>query len=147
MKIKKLNLKNQKIKIVFIFFIVTVTLSLGIGVKSISKQQSDAIHDNFNKLSKNDKLQTILSLRSLAIAEAKEAGDYRCCIEPACTMCYSEANKWNNFTAGTCACDDLIAKGEEACPQCQKDLEEIHNEDNFFCDVDATIATCDSNIK
>jgi len=33
-----------------------------------------------------------------------------------------EANQWNNFTAGTCACDDLIAQGKEPCPQCKRGL-------------------------
>ena len=75
---------------------------------------------DFNQLPQGNNLQTLLALRRQAIEEAKAAGDYRCCIDPPCTMCYLEANKWNNFTAGTCACDDLIGKGEEACPQCEQ---------------------------
>lgn len=62
------------------------------------------------------------SLQRLGINRAKAEGDYRCCIEPDCTMCYMEGNKWNNGEAGTCACDDLIAKGEKPCPQCEKAL-------------------------
>ena len=58
--------------------------------------------------------------RDKAIEKAIEKGDYRCCIEPACTMCFWEANEWNTFTAGTCACDDLLAEGKDVCPQCQK---------------------------
>lgn len=75
-------------------------------------------NDNFDKLSPKEMYEKIIMQRDYAIAKAVEAGDYRCCINPACTMCYMEANKWNNQTPGTCACDDLIARGEEPCPQC-----------------------------
>ena len=66
----------------------------------------------------------IISQRDYAIEKAQEDGSYRCCIEPACRMCYMEANEWNNHRAGTCACDDLIAQGREACPQCNRHLAE-----------------------
>ena len=39
-----------------------------------------------------------------------------CCIGPPCTMCYMEANEWNNHTPGTCDCEGLIAQGKEVCP-------------------------------
>ena len=64
----------------------------------------------------------MVKLRSYGIKMAKEEGQYRCCIEPDCTMCYSEGNKWNYGQAGTCACDDFIARGEEPCPQCANTL-------------------------
>lgn len=77
---------------------------------------------DFEKLSPQGKLQRIVRQRDQAIQEAVNEGVYKCCIKPACTMCYMEANKWNNYKAGTCACDDLIARGEEPCPQCKKGL-------------------------
>ncbi len=64
----------------------------------------------------------MVKTREHGIKMAKENGDYRCCIEPDCTMCYSEGNKWNYGIAGTCGCDDFIAKGEEPCPQCARAL-------------------------
>jgi len=76
--------------------------------------------DDFKNLSPQEMYQRIISERDYAIAQAIERGDYRCCINPSCTMCYLEANEWNNFIPGTCACDDLIAQGKEPCPQCQK---------------------------
>jgi len=79
---------------------------------------------NFEDLSAEEKYERIIHERDIAIAEAKEAGDFRCCIHPPCTMCYMEANEWNNFTPGTCACDDLIAQGKEPCPQCKRGLED-----------------------
>ena len=76
----------------------------------------------FEKLSPEAMYQRIIEERDYAIDQAIARGDYRCCINPPCTMCYMEANQWNNFTAGTCACDDLIAQGKEPCPQCKKGL-------------------------
>ena len=76
----------------------------------------------FKNLSPEQMYQRIVNERDYAIGEAIKRGDYRCCVNPPCTMCYMEANQWNNFTAGTCACDDLIAQGKEPCPQCKKGL-------------------------
>ncbi|PIU15517.1 hypothetical protein COT20_01610 [bacterium (Candidatus Gribaldobacteria) CG08_land_8_20_14_0_20_39_15] len=76
----------------------------------------------FEKLAPEAMYQRLINERDFAIAKAIERGDYRCCINPPCTMCYMEANQWNNFTAGTCACDDLIAQGKDPCPQCKKGL-------------------------
>lgn len=57
-----------------------------------------------------------------AIDSAKEKGDYNCCIEPACTMCY--LGHWK-FEKGTCHCDEAIAEGrnEDVCPECVSGLE------------------------
>ncbi len=54
---------------------------------------------------------------------ARLEGKYKCCIEPACTMCY--LGDWI-FEDGTCDCDGMIANGEfdKVCPQCKKGLEE-----------------------
>jgi hypothetical protein len=72
-----------------------------------------------------------------AIEEAQEAGVYQCCIEPACTMCYLNGNEWNYGNAGTCACDEFLAKGEDPCPQCKKGSE------NGLCE--STVKeTCDT---
>ncbi|PIU69287.1 hypothetical protein COS81_00540 [candidate division WWE3 bacterium CG06_land_8_20_14_3_00_42_16] len=64
---------------------------------------------NFKNLSPQQKYERIQQELNLAIHAAQSHGDYRCCINPPCTMCYLSPNPWNNFTAGTCACDDLIA--------------------------------------
>ncbi len=73
--------------------------------------------------------------RDYGIQMAKLRGDYRCCIEPPCTMCYSEGNKWNYGQAGTCGCDDFIAKGEEPCPQCAQALN-CESQEASKCEVD-----------
>lgn len=77
---------------------------------------------DFKSLTAEQMYHRIISERDYAIGKAVEASAYRCCINPPCTMCYLEANQWNNFTPATCACDDLIAQGQEPCPQCQRGL-------------------------
>jgi len=88
------------------------------------------LNSSFESLSPEEKYQRIISQRDQAIRQAVAAGDYNCCINPACTMCYMAANQWNNFKAGTCACDQLIAQGKDPCPQCKKGLCN-KNEDGF----------------
>lgn len=88
----------------------------------------------FEELTPEEMRVRIISERDHAIRQAEENGEYRCCIEPPCTMCYMEANPWNNFIAGTCACDDLIAKGKEPCPQCLNGMCENEPE-NAYCDL------------
>lgn len=74
--------------------------------------------------SSEERRDKVISELHLAIQAAEEEGTYKCCIEPACTMCYLNANKWNYGEAGKCYCDDFIAKGEEPCPQCKRGIEE-----------------------
>jgi hypothetical protein len=142
----KFTSKNIKTNISVIIVLIGLSLIIGFGVKSISSDLSGNIMTDFGSLNARDKLQTVLALRDQGIKDARENGDYRCCIEPARTMCYTGANKWNYFTAGTCACDDFIAKGEEACPQCQRGLDDIHDEDNIYCDIDSSVSNCQSLI-
>lgn len=73
---------------------------------------------SFSKLSSDGMYRRLVSERDLALQKAVEEGVYKCCITPPCTMCYWEGNPWNNQTAGTCDCDNLIALGKEPCPQC-----------------------------
>lgn len=91
----------------------------GLGGYLVFKSQAPLA---FERLSPQAKLERIIKQQDQAIQEAVRQGVYKCCIKPPCTMCYMEASKWNNYQAGTCACDDLIAKGEEPCPQCKKGL-------------------------
>ena len=57
------------------------------------------------------------------IEESVEKGDYRCCIDPPCTMCFLGEWIWED---GICRCDDMIAQGQDdkVCPQCKKGLKE-----------------------
>ena len=100
------------------FFTATILL-LSIVIAAVSYTRKNPF---FESLSASEMYQTIISQKDHAIQKAKAEGDYHYCIEPPCTMCYMEANEWNNQTAGTCACDDLIAQGQEPCPQCKGGL-------------------------
>jgi len=70
-----------------------------------------------------ERRENVLGEIGLAIEDAKEEGRYKCCIEPACTMCYLGNWLWDD---GSCYCDDMIAKGEfdKVCPQCKRGIEE-----------------------
>lgn len=74
------------------------------------------------------------------IKKATAEGKYKCCINPGCTMCFLEANEWNNHQAGTCACDDLIAQGKDPCPQCKRGLIQ---DTGVSCEI--TSESCDEN--
>lgn len=88
---------------------------------------------NFSSLNLQEMQTRIVKERDFAIQKAIEAGVYKCCITPPCTMCFMEANHWNNQIAGTCDCDTLIAQGKEPCPQCVAGL--CEKSDNGNCEV------------
>ncbi len=75
------------------------------------------------ELSFEERREIVLSDLSEAIEEAEEQGRYRCCIEPACTMCYMGSWIWKD---GSCYCDDMIKEGKDdkVCPQCVRGIEE-----------------------
>lgn len=91
-----------------VFFII---IDIGAVISYYSAAQ-------FENLSSEEMFERIINHRNIAIKEATASGVYNCCVDPLCTMCYMEANKWNDHTPGTCACDDSIAQGKEPCPQC-----------------------------
>lgn len=103
--------------------IIITTLSvLLVAVVMISGYFLARPYNTFSRLSVGEMHTEIISQMDTAIAKAMAEGDYRCCIHPACTMCFLSGNKWNYGKAGTCACDDFIAKGEDPCPQCKSGL-------------------------
>lgn len=65
---------------------------------------------------------TIQDMESV-IQEKVDEGEYRCCIEPGCDMCFLGHWLWDD---GICRCDDMIAAGEDdkVCPQCKKAIEQ-----------------------
>ena len=94
-------------EISFLIFSIAILLIAGaIFIKS-TETSSDKAIENLYK----------------AIEKAEEKGDYRCCIDPPCTMCF--LGKWK-FEKGTCLCDDAIREGrtEDVCPECKKGLEQ-----------------------
>lgn len=100
-----------------LLIIFSILIGLGLGLFITSKQPPV-----FENLSVKEMYEEIIAKRDIAIQKAVEEGDFKCCINPPCTMCFMEANQWNNFQPATCACDDLIAQGKEPCPQCVRGL-------------------------
>jgi len=101
----------------FLLFLIIFFTGLVVGYLIFTIQNSE-----FKNLNAEEMYKRIINEREYAIGKAIETGVYKCCINPPCTMCYMEANQWNNWRAGTCACDDLVAQGKEPCPQCQEKL-------------------------
>jgi len=79
------------------------------------------LYPNFQSFEK--RRTTIMNDMESLIDQQTKEGNYRCCIEPACTMCFMGNWLWDD---GICRCDDMIANGEydKVCPQCQRGLEE-----------------------
>jgi len=115
---------------IFFSFLIIFFVGLVIGYSSFSIR-----NPKFENLGTEEMYKRIIKERDYAINKAVEAGVYKCCINPPCSMCYMEANQWNNWKAGTCACDDLIAKGKEPCPQCKEKLCGIRG---GSCDLNVT---------
>lgn len=70
------------------------------------------------------------------IQEAREKGDYDCCLDPPCTMCYM--GSWV-FPQEECHCDEAIAEGnwDKVCPECKKGMKKGQcGSSSDTCDVD-----------
>lgn len=107
-------------KYLFTFLLVLLIISISL-VMRISNDPEEVIKDLYD-----------------AIEIAKQNGDYNCCIEPACTMCY--LGHWK-FEKGTCHCDEAIKEGrnEDVCPECGKGLEEGLCTSDESCELDENI--------
>ncbi|EKD49739.1 MAG: hypothetical protein ACD_63C00060G0005 [uncultured bacterium] len=103
-----------------IFILVLLIIGTSGGFVSLLTFGGFRFQKDFAKLTMDEMHARVIAERDMAIKKAIEAGVYKCCIDPPCTMCYMEANPWNNYKAGTCACDTLLAQGKEACPQCRE---------------------------
>jgi len=112
-------------KILTITLLITISFILGTSVYKY--------FSSFERLSLEQMQEQVIKQRDLGIEKAIAAGVYNCCVDPICTMCYMEDNVWNNQTAGTCACADLIGQGKEICPQCKRILNEIKD---VSCQID-----------
>ena len=79
--------------------------------------------DDFKAKSFEEKRNEILSEIDVALKEATESGNYKCCIEPPCKMCFLGNWIWED---GKCECDIMIAqeKWDKVCPECKAGIEE-----------------------
>ncbi len=82
---------------------------------------SAELYPNFQTY--QQKRNNIISLMEKTINQEVEAGNYKCCIEPACRMCFLGNWIWED---GKCACDTMIAqdKMDKVCPECVRGIKE-----------------------
>ena len=110
----------------FVFLFLFIGFFIGISVVSV--------YPNLQSFEK--KRSNIINDMEMLIEQQTKEGNYRCCIEPACTMCFMGDWLWDD---GICRCDDMIANGEDdkVCPQCKKGLEEgsCKSTDKKPCDL------------
>lgn len=80
-----------------------------------------SVYPNFQSF--EERRENIIIEMNSVISQNVEEGEYKCCIEPACTMCFLGNWVWDD---GICRCDDMIAQGKDdkVCPQCKRGLEE-----------------------
>jgi hypothetical protein len=66
--------------------------------------------------------QRIISEIDKVLRKAVASGDYKCCINPPCKMCFLGNWIWQD---GRCRCDEEIARGnwENVCPECRRSVE------------------------
>ena len=104
------RLKNKFFALLLIIFVI-----VGITTFLTRKEKNK---DDFEV-----EREKVLSRLYFNIEKAKAEGKYKCCIEPACTMCYLGSWVWQD---GSCYCQDMIVKGEwdRVCPQCLQGIKE-----------------------
>ncbi|MBD3156071.1 MAG: hypothetical protein GF368_05470 [Candidatus Aenigmarchaeota archaeon] len=68
-----------------------------------------------------EKRERILTEMDASIEQAKREGNYNCCIQPSCRMCFLGHWIWDG---GSCDCDNMILSGkvDEVCPECRKGM-------------------------
>ena len=114
----------KKIKFTVLFLVI---IAIVVGYVLVS---------NYFKVKSFDKeREGIVSEIDNALNEASLAGNYECCIEPPCKMCYLGNWIWDD---GRCDCDGEIAQGnwDNVCPECKKGVEEGR------CSSSKTPGTC-----
>lgn len=101
-------------------FLIVLALIAIITILIYDKTQTT---NEFKTKSFEEKRSEILSEIDITLKEATETGKYKCCIEPACKMCFLGNWIWKD---GTCDCDTLIAeeKWDDVCPECKRGIEE-----------------------
>ncbi len=117
----------KSVKIIILGLIIVAILAIGGSFLLFGR--GDGTESDFHI-----KRDTILSELYLAIEKAQGSGNYNCCIEPPCTMCYLGDWLWGD---GSCYCDREMAQEnwDKVCPQCIKGIEQgkcKSNEDTCF---------------
>ncbi len=69
------------------------------------------------------KRKNVISLMEETIYQETGAGNYKCCIDPPCRMCFLGNWIWED---GICECDTMIDqdKMDKVCPECIRGIKE-----------------------
>jgi hypothetical protein len=69
------------------------------------------------------KRSDVISFMEETIKQEAEVGNYRCCIDPPCKMCFLGNWIWED---GKCDCDTMIIqdKMDKVCPECLRGIKE-----------------------
>lgn len=103
---------EMKLKLVFLISLIVLVVLIVI-LNSITFQ-----NENFEQ-----KRRRILNEIFLSIEEAKNQGNYKCCIEPPCIMCFLGNWVWKD---GSCYCSDMLKENKLnlVCPECLDGIKE-----------------------
>lgn len=117
----------KKLKFIILFLVIIVIVVGYVLTK-----------DYLEAKSFDEKKEDIVSEINNMLEEATLTGDYRCCIEPPCKMCFLGNWIWEN---GRCDCDTEMAQNnwDNVCPECKKGVEEGK------CNSSKTTGTCTIN--
>lgn len=107
-------MKKSSSEVLIITIVITVIIFVLIKAQTTN---------DFKSKSFKDKRSQILSEIDIALKEATKSGNYKCCIEPPCKMCFLGNWIWKE---GTCNCETMIAQGQwdKVCPECKAGIKE-----------------------
>jgi len=102
-------MKRKILFLLFLFFGVVVGVVLTTGYPYLQTYQQ--------------KRTNVIRTMEQVIEQQVEKGNYRCCIDPACNMCFLGEWEWDD---GICRCDDMIVDEEfdKVCPECKNQIKE-----------------------
>jgi hypothetical protein len=98
-------------------YLVLAALTVGALVGLVASSAYDA------RSPYEDRRDEVIGEMNSLIAVKTESGEYMCCIDPPCDMCFLGHWLWDD---GVCRCDEYIANGDfdKACPQCKNGVGE-----------------------
>jgi hypothetical protein len=110
-------------------FVLAAGLLAGFFMHSITAPATASTENAFAEKSIEEKRLEFISERDAIVAEMKEQGLYRCCLEKPCTYCIEKTPKHGEGAACTCA-DDVLS-GRHPCGECIGEILEGHGDPNL----------------
>lgn len=107
-------------------FVLVAGLLIGFFANSLTTPTMQMDEKAFSEKSIDEKRLEFISEKEVIIAEMKEKGMYRCCLEKPCTYCIEKTPGHGEGAACTCA-QDILA-GKHPCGECIGEILEGHGE-------------------